>query len=42
MAYAREMFLRDNYPKDYEQFLLVKDDVLKIGIEKGRVEGNAL
>ena len=25
MAYTREMFLRDNYPKDYEKFLLVNN-----------------
>ena len=35
MAYTREMFLRDNYPKDYEQFLLIKDDILKTGIKTG-------
>ena len=35
MAYTREMFLRDNYPEDYKKFLLVKDDVLKQGMQQG-------
>jgi len=39
MAYTREMFIRDNYPEDYEKFLLIKDDVLKTGIQKGKLEG---
>ena len=39
MAYTREMFLRDNYPADYKKFLLVKDDMLKQGIQQGIQQG---
>ncbi len=39
MAYTREMFLKDNYPEDYEKILLVKDDILKTGIKTGIQKG---
>ena len=39
MAYTKEMFLRDNYPEDYKQFLLVKEDIHKKGKLEGRLEG---
>ncbi|SLM31430.1 hypothetical protein MTBBW1_3240002 [Desulfamplus magnetovallimortis] len=39
MPYTREMFVKENYPEHYGQFLLGKQEGWQGGLQKGRQEG---